>query len=136
MKKIYLVFLACALSMSIEAQTLNVRVGGVNYQFPASKTGNMTFENGNKLTVMDKGFTLSDLKNMAVNLGNDEESFVNVSYAEESEKVSILTTQIASDDLGYDKESNQPLLQTSIGGILLNFKMEGIDHVEIERGEG
>ena len=137
MKKISLALFASVLSMSVGAQTLNVKVGGVNYQFPASKTGVMTYENGNKLTVMDKVFTLTDLKNMTVNSKDGDESVVKVSYdGEPTENVYIQTTQIASDDLGYEKESNQSLLQTSIGGIRLNFQMAGIDHVEIESVDG
>lgn len=137
MKKISLALLACVLSMSVGAQTLNVKVGGVNYQFPASKTGNMTYENGNKLTVMNKVFTLSDLKSMTVNSNDGDEVVVKVSYVDEpTGKVYVQTAQTATDELGYDKESNKPLVQTSLGGICLNFKMEGIDHVEIECVDG
>ena len=137
MKKIYLVLLASVLSMAAGAQTLNVKVGAVNYQFPASKTGNMIYENGNKLTIMDKAFTLSDLKNMTVDSKDGDESVVKVSYDEKpTGNVYIQTSQTASDDLGYEKNSNQSLLQTSIGGILLNFQMAGIDHVEIESVDG
>lgn len=111
MKKITLALFACALAMSVGAQTLNVKVGGVSYQFSASKTGDMIYGNGNKLTVMDKVFTLTDLKNMTVNPKGGDESVVKVSYDEEpTGKVYIQATQTASDDLGYDKESNQSLL--------------------------
>ena len=137
MKKISLTLLACVLSMSVGAQTLNVKVGAVNYQFPASKTGNMIYENGNKLTIMDKVFTLSDLKNMTVNSNDGDDVVVKVSYENEpTGKVYIQTAQTATDELGYDKESNKPLVQTSLGGIRLNFQTAGIDHVEIESVDG
>lgn len=137
MKKIFLALFACALSMPMVSQTLNVKVGGIDYQFPASKTGNMVYENGSKLTIMDKVFILKDVNNMMVNPNDDGENIVKVSYdGNTAGKAYIQINQTASDELGYDKETNLPLVQTTIGGICLNFKMEGIDHVEIESVDG
>ena len=56
----------CALCINISAQTLNVKVGNVTYQFPAAQTGDMTYNDGTSLTIMGKTFTLSDIDAMTV----------------------------------------------------------------------
>ena len=43
------------------AQTLKVNVGNITYLFPASQTGEMTYDNGTSLTIMNKTFALSDI---------------------------------------------------------------------------
>lgn len=138
MKKNFLTLFAFALTvMPVAAQTFNVKVGGVSYLFPADKVGNMIYENGSKLTVMDRVFVLGEIRNMAVNPTSADESTVQVSYRQEPDKqVYILPSQTATDELGNDKESNRPLVETTVGGICLNFKMAGIDHVEIESVDG
>ena len=49
------------LTIAATGQTLNVKVGSVTYQFPASQTGEMTYKNGTTLTIMGKKFTLADI---------------------------------------------------------------------------
>ena len=68
MKKIFgLIISVLALSGMLTAQTLNIQVGQVTYQFPAEQAGVMTYSNGTELTVMDKTFTLADVATMYVN---------------------------------------------------------------------
>lgn len=68
MKKIFgLIISVLALSGILTAQTLNIQVGQVTYQFPAEQAGVMTYSNGTELTVMDKTFTLADVATMYVN---------------------------------------------------------------------
>ena len=43
-------------------------------------------------------------------------------FTEEQQGRADAYRQIA-DELGYDKESNRPLVETTVGGICLNFKM-------------
>lgn len=87
MKKNFLTLLAFALTvMPVAAQTFNVKVGGVSYLFPAGNVGNMTYENGSKLTVMDRVFVLDEIRNMAVNPASADESTVQVSYSQEPDK--------------------------------------------------
>ena len=43
MKKIYALLTALVLTIAATGQTLNVKVGSVTYQFPASQTGEMTY---------------------------------------------------------------------------------------------
>ena len=66
MKKIYLVITAIMLTMTVAAQTLSVKTGSVTYLFPSTQTGDMTYNDGETLTVMGKTFTMSDINEMAV----------------------------------------------------------------------
>ena len=66
MKKLSTILAALVLTIAAGAQTLNVKVGSVTYQFPASQTGEMTYANGTTLTIMGKTFTLSDISSMTV----------------------------------------------------------------------
>ena len=61
------------------AQTLNVTEGNVTYQFPASQTGDMTFANGETVTIMGKTFTLGNVT-MMVNETSVKDNLVSVEY--------------------------------------------------------
>jgi len=54
MKKIYALLTALLLTIAATAQTLNVQVGSVTYQFPASQCGEMTISDGT-ITVVTSG---------------------------------------------------------------------------------
>ena len=97
MKKIFFALLAFGLTTSAVAQTFNIKVAGVNYVFPASKTGDMTYQDGTTLTVMDKTFKLSDINGMAVNSDLGKDCVVEVSYNGDSPNVTIQTNQIEND---------------------------------------
>jgi len=67
MKRIVgLVMSALAVSGMLSAQTLNVQVGNVKYLFSASQAGKMTYQNGDSLFIMHKGFALSEIGQMYV----------------------------------------------------------------------
>ena len=61
MKKIMTLIAALLTTMAVAAQTLNVSVGNVIYQFPAAQTGEMTYTDGTTLTIMGKAFTIADI---------------------------------------------------------------------------
>ena len=61
-------------------QTMNVRVGGVTYQFPSAQTGDMTYANGTTLTIMGKTFTLSEVDEMTVDDTEVSANHVDVAY--------------------------------------------------------
>ena len=61
------------------AQTLNVTEGNVTYQFPASQTGDMTFANGETVTIMGKTFTLGNVT-MKVDETSVKDNLVSVEY--------------------------------------------------------
>ena len=78
----------CALFVSV-AQTLNVKVGSVTYQFPASQTGEMTYANGETVTVMGKTFALSDISSMTVDNSEVTDNLVSVEYGSSAAAVFV-----------------------------------------------
>ena len=61
MRRTFFSIIAFVLTIAAEAQTLNVKVGSVFYQFPAEQTGEMYYADGKTLTIMGKEFTLADI---------------------------------------------------------------------------
>ena len=90
MKKIFsLMIFVLAVCTLTTAQTMNIQVGQVTYQFPAEQTGQMNYTDGTTLTVMDKVFTLSELSSMYVNDATVEDNTVSVVYNEASAAVTV-----------------------------------------------
>jgi len=89
MKKIYALFSALVLTIAVQAQTLNVTVGNVTYQFPSSQTGEMTYTDGTTLTIMNKDFTLSDISSMVVDTTTVTDNTVSVAYSGTSASITI-----------------------------------------------
>ena len=71
------------------AQTLNVKVGNVTYQFPASQTGDMTYADGQTLTIMGKTFSLSDISAMTVDNTKVTDNLVEIAYNGTSATVTV-----------------------------------------------
>lgn len=80
MNRIYAIITALVLTLAAGAQTLNVTVGSVTYQFPAAEAGEMTYANGTTLTVMGKTFTLSEVTKMTVDEAEVTPNLVSVAY--------------------------------------------------------
>ena len=89
MKKIYALISALVLTIAATAQTLNVKVGNIIYQYPASQAGEMTYANGTSLTIMGKTFALSDIDAMTVDNSEVEDNRVTVEYESSSAKVYV-----------------------------------------------
>lgn len=68
MKKIViaLLLLTARSSIGIFAQTMNIKVGYITYQFPAAQTGDMTYQKGTQLHVINRDFSLTDIDKMLV----------------------------------------------------------------------
>ena len=77
------------LTIAVGAQTLNVTTGSVTYQFPASQTGEMTYADGQTLTIMGKTFTLSDITSMMVDNSEVKANQVVVNYDGTSATVTV-----------------------------------------------
>ena len=75
--------------VNCHAQTLNVRVGSVTYQFPASQTGEMTYANGETVTIMGKTFTLTDITAMTVDNSKVSDGTIGVSYDGSTASVTV-----------------------------------------------
>ena len=89
MKKVGMMIIALLLTIVAGAQTLNVQVGDVTYQFPAAQTGDMTYSNGTTLTIMGKVFTIGDITGMVVDKSEVTDNQVTVSYNGTSAKVTV-----------------------------------------------
>ncbi len=68
------------LTITAGAQTLNVNVGNVTYQFPASQTDDMTYSDGTTLTIMGKVFTIDDITSITVDKTTVTDNTVSVEY--------------------------------------------------------
>ncbi len=89
MKKLTLLFTALVLAIAAQAQTMNVVIGDVTYQFPAEQAGNMEYADGNTLTIMGKVFTISDITQMYIDDTEVTDNLVTVTYNGASAKVVV-----------------------------------------------
>ena len=62
------------------AQTLNVTVGEVTYQFPAAQAGEMTYADGTTLIILGKEFALSDITGMSIDGTEVTDNSVAIDY--------------------------------------------------------
>lgn len=90
MKRIWVIgYLTLVIGHLAFAQTLNVEVGNVKYQFPAEQTSLMPYENGTTLTVMEKVFTLSDVTAMYIDDTKVTDSSVKVVFSDASAAITV-----------------------------------------------
>jgi len=89
MKKTFALLTALVLTIAAGAQTLNIQVGDVTYQFPAAQTGEMTYTDGTTLTILNKAFTLSDISTMTVDDTEVTDGTIGVVYDGTSAKVTV-----------------------------------------------
>ncbi len=90
MRRFAISIIMCALFvLRNEAQTLKVVTGSVTYAFPAAQTGDMTFHNGESLTIMGKVFSISDITEMRVDDSEVEDNKVSVDYDGTTASVTI-----------------------------------------------
>ena len=90
MKKIFSLIISClAIAGLLNAQTLNVQVGQVTYQFPAEQAGVMNYAEGTTVDIMNKVFTLADVTTMYVDDSQVKDNVVSVVYNESSANVTV-----------------------------------------------
>ena len=89
MRRTLFLMTALVLTIAAGAQTLNVKVGSVTYQFPAAQTGEMNYADGTSLTIMGKTFALADITAMTVDNSKVTDNQVTVSYDGSSATVTI-----------------------------------------------
>ncbi|MBR1410998.1 MAG: carbohydrate-binding domain-containing protein [Prevotella sp.] len=89
MNRILTLIASVLLAIATEAQTLNVTTGSVTYQFPAAQTGDMTYTDGQTLTVMGKAFTLSDISSMTVDNSEVTDGTISVVYSGSTAAVTV-----------------------------------------------
>ena len=71
------------------AQTLNVHVGNVIYQFPANQCGEMAYQDGTTLTILNKIFTLSDISSITIDETEVTDNQVSIAYNGTSATVTV-----------------------------------------------
>ena len=74
---------------TIASQTLNVVMSQLTYQIPASQAGEMTYEDGQTLTIMGHTFTLADINKMFIDNTEVKDSTVSVNYTENDAQVFV-----------------------------------------------
>ena len=93
MKKILSVLSLLILAIAVKAQTMNVVIGDVTYQFPATQAGNMAYEAdvtaGNILTIMGKSFATTDITRIYIDNTEVMGNLVTVTYEGTSAKVTV-----------------------------------------------
>ena len=75
--------------MAMTAQTLNVEVGQVTYQIPAAQAGEMIYQNGQTITIINKEYTLSQVGRMYIDATEVTDNEVQVVYDEASAKIYV-----------------------------------------------
>ena len=90
MKKIFSLIICIAVACGlINAQILTVQQGQVKYLFPAENTGQMPYDNGSTLTVMNKVFTLDNTTTMYVEESAIADNTVQVVYSDTEAQVTV-----------------------------------------------
>ncbi len=89
MKKVYAILMALVLTLVAGAQTLNVRVGSVTYQFSSAQTGEMNYTDGQTLSVQGKIFNLSEIDEMTVDETEVTDNAVSICYDGTAATVSV-----------------------------------------------
>lgn len=89
MKKIFILIISFTIGGFLNAQTMNVQVGQVMYQFPAEQTGEMMYAEGATLCIMNKTFTLSDVTTMFVDESEVKDNTVSVVYNGETTTITV-----------------------------------------------
>ena len=75
--------------LTISAQTLNVHVSNVTYQFPANQCGEMVYQDGTTLTILNKEFTLNDISSITIDETEVTDNMVSIAYNGASATVTV-----------------------------------------------
>ena len=92
MKKVLVIVLGIVvggLTSETRAQTMNIDMGNVTYQIPSSQTGDMTFQGGTSLTVLDKVYTLTDIDQIRINDDEVTDNNVTVVYSNDAAQIYV-----------------------------------------------
>ena len=125
MKKIIVLIISCfTIGGLLNAQTLNVQVGQVNYQFPANQAGEMNYAEGTTLTIMNKVFTLADVATMYVDESVVKDNTVAVVYNGQTAAITVagnvaqyltITTTGAHVNIGQSSDLAEEITYTLSG---------------------
>jgi len=113
-----------AVSGLLTAQTLNVQVGQVTYQFPSAQTGEMPYDNGTSLTVMGKVFDLSEIDNMYVDETKVTDNTVKVAYNDANAAITV-AGNIAKDLTIAYKGAHVSIIQSADVASEITYTLSG-----------
>lgn len=89
MKRFLTFILTVWMAMAAFAQTMNVVCGNTVYTIPAAECGNMSYANGNELTIYGKTFAIDDITKIYVDNSTVTRNQVKVTYDDASASVYI-----------------------------------------------
>ena len=89
MKRLNTLLGALVVSMALTAQTMNVEMGQVTHCYKAAKTGRMSYNDSQHLTINGLTYTIGDITGITVDDSAVEEASVMVTYDGESAAVRI-----------------------------------------------
>ena len=80
-KKRITAFAAAILTtLAMTAQTLNIEMGQLTYQIPAAQAGEMIYQDGQTVTIINKVYTLADVDRMYIDTSSVDDNTIQVSY--------------------------------------------------------
>ena len=90
MKRLSILSIAIIFGLgSVSAQTLHVSNKSVSYSFPVSSTGEMTFSNGNILTILGREIPMEEGVEILTDEAEVEDNVVTIIYSDTSASVDI-----------------------------------------------
>lgn len=89
MKKIIALVFTLLATLTLSAQTLNVQMGKVTYQIPAAQAGEMVYQDGQSVTILNKVYTLSEVDRMYIDTTAVTDNTVQVIYDGETTEVFV-----------------------------------------------
>ncbi|MBR6036003.1 MAG: carbohydrate-binding domain-containing protein [Bacteroidaceae bacterium] len=89
MKRTLLYSIAFVLTIAATGQTLNVKVGNITYQFPASLTGEMIYDRGKTVTIMGKKLWLDEIEEMTIDDTAVKDNNVSINYDGSTANITI-----------------------------------------------
>ena len=89
MRRIALFLVAAFATLTTWAQTLNVEVDHVTYQIPAAQAGEMVYEDGSTVTILNKVYNISEITRMYIDNTTVEDNTVSVTYSDGSAAVKV-----------------------------------------------
>ena len=89
MRRMALFLVAAFATLTTWAQTLNVEVDHVTYQIPAAHAGEMVYEDGSTVTILNKVYNISEITRMYIDNTTVEDNTVSVTYSDGSAAVKV-----------------------------------------------
>ena len=127
MKKIYALITAFVMAVAVEAQTLNVQVGSVTYQFPSSQAGEMTYSDGTMLTIMGKAFMLNDINQITIDNTEVTDNLVQIAYSGTTATVTVAgnVAQYVTPEVSGAYVSIAQCNTTGVNGDEITYQLSG-----------